>query len=225
MDSNNVEKIVSYILAPLGVIAILVNLFFIKGFSVSDGLDALKDLAGLTVAFVVVLMALKAFKGPKKLRSFYKKVHEKIEHWATDNVYLIEKSEIKGYDGDAYFMICDLSSFADVSAAESNKQKGVFLYFPAQKDFEKDKHIVFRINKSLFLSRYKDDFETVMPFILNKISDKISIVFKDLNLMPEVNKSEMKVKVRFQEIAETDENAQRIIDIIEFTKTLILAMA
>lgn len=225
MDSNNIEKIVSYILAPLGLIAIIVNLFFIKGFSVTDGLDALKDVAGLTVAFVVVLMALKAFKGPKRLRSLYKKVQEKLDLWAADNVFLIEKSEIKGYNGDAYFMICDLSSFADFTAAESKKQKGAFLYFPSQEDFQKEMHIEIKINKSIFLSKHKDDFESVMPFILGKISDKISIVFKDLNLKTTIDKQNMKVKISFKEMAETDANAQRIIDIVEFAKTLILAMA
>ena len=225
MDSNNVEKIVSYILAPLGVIAIVINLFFVKGFSVTDGLDALKDLAGLTVAFVVVLMALKVFKGPKKVHSFYEKVHEKLEHWANDNLFLIYKTDLKGYNGEVFNMLCDLSSFADVTASTSTKQKGVFLYFPAQEDFEKEKHMIFKINKSLFLSKYKDDFDTVMPFILNKISDKISIVFKDLDVKPEVIKSDMKVKISFPKLVESEDSAQRIIDVIEFTKTLVLAMA
>ena len=225
MDINKFEKVVSYILAPIGVLAILINLFFIKGFSVSDGLDALKDLAGLTVAFVVVLLALKALKSKKEIKNFYEKVELNIDKWAKDNVYLICLTDEPRYIGKMYSMICDLSKFAEEEAPISKRQKGAFLYLPCKVEFEKQKHIMFKINKSLFKDRYKENYETIEPFLLAKISDKIQIIFKDINLKTEFNENEKKVTVTFIDIEETDKNVQRIIDVIEFTKTMILALA
>lgn len=225
MDSNKFEKTSSYILGPIGVLAILINLFFIKGFTVSDGLDALKDVAGLTVAFVVVLLALKALKGNITITEFYDKIDRSINNWAKDNRYLVCISDEPRYEGKIYSMICDLSKFSDEEALNSKRLKGSFLYFPSKPEFEKEKYIVFKINKSLFKTRHPENYDVIEPLLLDKISSKILIIFKELNLKTEIIEKEQKIKVTFIDLEETDENVQRIIGVIEFVKTLILALA
>jgi len=46
----------------------------------------------------------------------------------------------------------------------------------------------------------------------------------DINIKTAFSETE-KIDIIFKDMKETDENAQRIIDIIEFSKTMILALA
>lgn len=220
---ENLEKILTAVFGAIGIIAILVNLH-LKGYGSENFLEALKDISGLIVVIAVFLIANRIFKKAKQLKEFYDKVEYRVDKWASDNKYLIRQDRGSTYKGKVYEMICDLSKFGEEEAENSKRRKGAFLYLPSKEIFNKEKKIQIKINKSLFKNKFGDDYEKYQDFIRTNISDKIKYIFNEYKVKTEFSEDE-KIDIIFKEMPETDESAERIIAVIEFTKTMLLALA
>ncbi len=220
---DKLEKILTAVFGSIGTIAIIVNLH-LKGYNGENTLDAVKDISGLVVVVAVFLVANRMFLPTKRLTNFYDKVEYRINKWADENKYLICIDKKSTYNGKVFEMICDLSKFGEEEAEQSKRLKGAFLYFPDKETFNKNKTIQIKINKSLFKSKHVDDSEKYLDFTRTGISDKIKYIFKDYNIKTEFSQSE-KIDIIFKDMPETDENAERVIAIIEFAKTMLLAIA
>jgi hypothetical protein len=229
--NDRLEKILTAIFGGIGTIAIIVNLF-LKGFSLENFLDGLKDIASLIVVIAVFLIASKVFSFNKKKNfNFNEKFEELLLEWAALNKYLIDTSEIsKSKDGKvrAIDMICDHSEILKCNDASfSSSKKGSFLYLPKSEDIESKENskISFKINKSMFKgnSNMFDTYEEKKSDIVEKIALSIKTKFSDLELVVFGNGD--RIEVDFSKLEKEPGNAKRLIDIVEFVKTIFLAIA
>lgn len=221
--NDHLEKILTAVFGAIGTIAIFINLH-LKGYESENILDAIKDIASLVVVVSVFLIASKIFDPFRRVKGLYNKVEQKITSWAEDNKYLISLDTKSTYNGKVYEIICDLAKFGEEEANQSKHLKGAFLYFPVKESFEKEKTFQIKINKSLFKSKYGDDYEKYQDFLLVNISDKIKYIFKDIKIQTKLSEKE-KIDIIFKDMEITDDNIDRLIAIIEFTKTMLLAIA
>jgi hypothetical protein len=227
MGKNNFlknEKSWTILLGGIGCIALTWN--FIN--NPSDWPNILVNFAQIGVAVIVFFMTSNIISRIKGKRvDFITLFDEIIERWAIDNKYLVDSSQMftsqsEKQDTRIIFMIFDLNSFGE-KVAEDSKQKAAFLYLPSRDDSNKHS-IVFKINQQLFSK--VDDFDSQKEIILDKISSRIRERFSEsLKLNTKVLKSELKVQVDFSKMEKTKENAERLKDVVEFVKTMILALA
>jgi hypothetical protein len=235
---ENIEKYLTAIFSALGAIAIIINLHF-KGYSNENLLDAVKDLSGLIVVIAVFLIASKIFSINKnKKYNFNEKFEEYLVEWAGQNKSLIDVTEISKPTGKENVrtidMICDhelMLTCVDVSL--SSGKKGSFLYLPASEDLGDQKKVdsnklSFKINKSMFRknSAVFDQYEEKKSEITQKIAASIMQKFSGIpgfNIYAEGRDD--RIVVNFSGIDHTDENARKLIQVVEFVKTLFLAIA
>lgn len=83
----------------------------------------------------------------------------------------------------------------------------------------------FKINKTLFKMKLGNDYDNQRDFIAGKIADKIALVFKDLNIKTKRSGEPEKIDLVLKDLPETEENAERVIAIVEFVKTMVLALS
>jgi len=236
MESDKIEKIATYVLAPLGVIAILINLFIVKGFTVEGGLDALKDLAGLAVTFTVFFIAIKIFRKGINF-DFVAEFESNLKDWINQNDYLVCDNfdeEGKGKYKKRYcLMIIDHSNLVTAKktakAATINKEKGAFVYLPYKDDDGKIREeFEFRFNERTFERQNIFKTEEGKPdlkAIIEKFSSRIETTFRELNITVKANPSNKTITVYFKEMDHSKENAKKLVDMVEFVKTMVLALA
>jgi hypothetical protein len=154
-----------------------------------------------------------------------------IARWADDNKFLVDSSQMsvsrskdKDKDTRIIYMILDLTTFGEKPAEDyTSKQKGAFLYLPSRNE-SKIHSIEFKINQQLFSKML--DFENQKEIILERICSRLRERFSEsLNINVKILKSELKVQVDFSKMEKTKENAERLKDVVEFVKTMILALA
>ena len=111
--------------------------------------------------------------------------------------------------------------------------KGVFLYT----DYKETEEIVFGLNRSFFIAKRGGEFPK--PFkelkdIANEFKKRITEHFEgkfeyvkksDIGIPIGINKEGTRLNVSIKEIANTKDNAKIAIDMIEYVKTLIIALA
>jgi len=239
---DNLEKILTAIFGALGTIAIIVNLF-IKGWTTENLLDGLVDVAGLIVVIAVFLIASKVFRA--MTYSDFKNMFEKyLDDWVRQNRFLIDEVKTKAGEKEEkefYYMLTKkhhknivfqekpANNFSErVSASDYNK--GVFLYTDARNTEE----IIIGINKSLFLgNEYQDKLEEVALKLKERITDfSDNIEFNKRTNKNQFSDNDIKITdkgkrivISIKDIDKSNENARTLINMLEYIKTLILALA
>ena len=230
---ENLEKILTAIFGGIGTIAIFINLH-IKGYSSENMLDAIKDISGLIVVIAVFLVANKVFS-LSRLRNkldFNLKFEEYLIEWANNNKSLIDISKIdeeKGKDKKRIIkMICNHEDFVKGTRYASEiSDKGAFMYLPLKEDLGSDKNqmIQFKINKGMFQHKKEFNYEQERNIILEHIANRINFEFKSEGIKATKSSESEKVDVDFSGLEKTTENAKKLIAVVEFVKTLFLAIA
>jgi len=229
---DNLEKILTAVFGALGTTAIVINLF-IKGWSIENLLDGLVDIAGLIVVIAVFLIASKIFR--KSKQSDFRSVFEKhLKDWITQNKYLIDNINEEGkgkYEKRYCSMMIDHSNIVTqkipAQSATPNKEKGAFVYLPYKDDSDNWKNeFEFRFNKRTFSRQenYKTkDGEVDLKAITELISKGINDNFPEIGITAKPYAET--IKVSFEGMAQTEENAKKLVDMVEYVKTMVLAIA
>jgi hypothetical protein len=106
-------------------------------------------------------------------------------------------------------------------------RKGSFLYLPKSEILGKGEgnKFYFKINKSMFKGNNTifENYEVKKNEITEKIAQSIRFEFKDTRI--EAISYGEKIEIDFSRLEHTDKNARRLIDVVEFAKTLFLAIA
>jgi hypothetical protein len=221
------ETFWTVLLGTLGCFALLWNLIH----NPSDWPNILVNFAQIGVAVIVFFLANSIFKSLKGKKDDFNSIFENcIETWSADNKYLIDSSKMnesrsKKTDTRILYMILDLSTFGEKPAADYNaRDKGAFLYLPSKDDENRSHKILFKINQQLF-SKIQD-YENNKQVILNGIASRIRERFSEnMNLKVDSIPSEEKVSIDFTNMEPTKENAERLKGVVEFVKTMVLALA
>ena len=228
--NDELEKILTALFGLIGMVAIMINLH-LKGYGIENWLDAIKDIASLVVVIAVFLVANNIFKKLKVQKEDFNSIFENyITTWAADNKDLIDASKMfesqsSINDTRILYMILDLSKFGEKPAeAYNSRSKGAFLYLPSKDISEKKEKIYFKINQQLFSK--SSNYENEKRDILDKIAIRINERFREsLKVTAKVILSEEKVEVDFSKMDQTKETALRLKDLVEYVKTIILALA
>lgn len=240
---DNLEKYLTAIFGTIGSLAIIINLF-IKGWSTENIMDGLVNLAGLLVTIVVFLIAMKTVS--RLNYSNFKKTFEGyLQEWIDQNRYLIDEVKRKaGKENKEFYYMLTKPHHNNVVLQEKIAtdfpikegfawHKGVFLYT----DFKETEEITIGLNKSFFIA--KRGGELPKPFkelkdIANEFGERIKEHFEDK--FEYANKSDRGIPIKISEdgtrlyisikkIANTKDNAKIAIDMMEYIKTLIIALA
>ena len=240
---ENLEKILTAVFGVIGSLAIIINLF-IKGWTNENILDGLVDFAGLIVTIIVFLVA---FRTMTRLNySGFKKEFEKyLQEWIDQNRYLIDEVKRKaGKENKEFYYMLTKPHHNNVVLQEKIAtdfpikegfvwHKGVFLYT----DFKETEEITIGLNKSFFIS--KRGGELPKPFKeLKDIANEFKIRIKEHfdGKFEYINKSDSEIPIEItdkgnrlhisiKKIANTKDNAKIAIDMMEYIKTLIIALA
>lgn len=228
-DTDKLEQTLTAIFGALGMFAILINLH-LKGYEATNILDTIKDVAGLVVVITVFLVANKMFRRGEK-PNFNKMFEDALKVWIAQNEYLMSFSDGtgKGKDAKRYCaMVIDHANFVTekklASEAAKNTEKATFVRLPE----EDKKELDFRFNEKTFERQetYKKDNKDVdLGAILEQFSARINKTFGDAAIKARTDKDSKAVIVSFQGIEETEENAHKLVAIVEFVKTMVLALA
>ena len=240
---ESLEKYLTAIFGIVGTIAIITNLF-IKGWTTENILDGLKDLAGLLVTIIVFIIAMKTMK--KLSYSNFKSAFEEYLHeWVSQNKYLIDdKKRKEGKENKEFYFMLTKAHHNNVVLQEKEAyefpinegtiyHKGVFIYT----DYNETEEITIGLNKSFFISKRGDELPKPFLEILDIATQfKERIIEHFQKRFEYVNKSDSGIPIRItdngkrihisiKKIANTKENAKIAIDMIEYIKTLIIALA
>jgi len=233
--NDDLEKILTAVFGIVGIIAIFINLH-IKGYVAENWFDAIKDIAGLIVVIAVFLVANKLFKKGEKF-DFAKLFEQHLKDWINQNDYLVCENfdeEGKGKFNKRYCsMVIDHSNIVTrkkyAKDATPNKEKGAFVYLPYNDETGKLRNeFEFRFNERTFDRQaiYKTDTgEVNLKSILEQFAMRIDDNFKNLEISSKVNPSNKTITVSFEKMEQTEVNAKKLIDLVEFVKTLTLALA
>ncbi len=233
--NDQLEKILTAVFGGIGTLAIFINLH-LKGYQSENILDAVKDIAGLIVVIAVFLVANKLFRKGEKF-DFVKQFENHLKNWIAQNDYLVCENfdeEGKGKFSKRYCsMVIDHSNIVTrrkyAKDATPNKEKGAFVYLPFKDETGKIRNeFEFRFNERTFDRQniYRTDIgEVNLKAILEQFAIRIDDNFKNLGISVKVNPSNKTVTVSFENMERSEENAKRLIDLVEFVKTLILALA
>lgn len=228
------EKKYSVLFGVIGIIAILINLS-VKGFELENILDATKDMASLIVVIIVFLMANRLL-GRKKNNDFLSVFEEHLKDWAEQNKYLIDTKSIDNEMGKglvkkrAYKMVLDHSNFITPKGVVSGlgeRDKGAFLYLPPKENMtDRKEEIEFKINSSTFTrqDKYIKDGKPNLKEIIASFSQRINEEFGNINISSTAH-GEDRIIISLDKIEHTSESAEKLVQLVEFVKTMILALA
>jgi len=228
----NKEDILALIAAIIAVAAILINVN-IKGVTPENIFDALKDLSGLIINIIVLLIALKIYK-KQDYGKFKEKFEEYLQDWVFQNEYLIDSNKkIYGQNENKqfYYMLSKpnhknlvfkeklASNFPDTGGQLN--PKGAFLYT----DTNNKEEIIFGLNQSFFKSKAGEDLPVAIEEIADKIIERIDDNFSEIGLECSKSNDSRRITVSLKNMEKTEKNAKILIDLVEFVKSMILAIA
>jgi len=226
---DDLEKKLTAVFGFVAILAVLLNLH-VEGYAIGSILNAAKDIASLIVVIAVFIVANKIFKKDTDV-NFSKLFEDYLKEWISQNDYLISE-EFDG-DGKGKFakrfcsMVIDHSNFVTQKKlardASHNKEKATFVRLPSegQNQFE------FRFNERTFERQevYKKDEKVDLGAIVDQFAKRINDKFGDLAISVKADKSNKAIIVSFDGIEPTKDNARKLIDIVEFVKTMVMALA
>jgi hypothetical protein len=233
--NDNLEKLLTALFGSIGIIAIFINLH-LKGYQSENVLDAIKDIAGLIVVIAVFLLANKLFRKSEKF-DFVKIFELYLKDWIEQNDFLVCENfdeEGKGKYSKRYCsMLIDHSNIVTrkkyAKDAVPNKEKGAFVYLPYKDESGKLRNeFEFRFNERTFERQtiYKTHTgEVDLKAILEQFAMRIDDNFKGIGISSKANPSNKTISVSFDAMVQNEENAKKLIDLVEFVKTLSLALA
>lgn len=235
------EKVVTAVLGLIGTIAIFWNLS-IKGINLSNSLDATKDFAGLVVVLIVFIMTSKLFRR-NQIKNFAKVLEGKLDDWIDLNKYLVCKNEGKAIEDSqvqdvskkpdrlakkSIMMVKDHSRFVSQEAtaeAANTQEKVIFLYLSPLKE----KKLDFRFNPTVFAAKNYEISKVITMFhgCLEKSYSSNPSNENGFRISISKDNTDKSIVVSFdnKEFEETEENARKLVEIVEFVKTMILALA
>ena len=235
MDKREkVESYLSFFAALIAISAILINLS-VKGLITENIIDAVKEIFALIVTIIVLLLALRISRKMGH-KNFLSKFEELLGDWAKQNIYLIDSEKAKkarGKEGKrSYFMLLDHSNVfnAEKPASEfSDGQKGAFLYLPStlqlkeiQNNPDSEFSIYFQLNNTTFKRQTKfKNLNEISNVLAKRINDQFS---NELNVEASVKGSE-KILINLSNMEKTEKNAELLINMVDYVKTMILALA
>ena len=231
---DRLEKSMTAIFGAIGTIAVVMNLF-VKGLTTENLLDALKDIAGLIVVIAVFLIANKMFRKGTKL-DFNIVFKQHLKDWINQNDYLVCENfdeEGKGKYKKSYCsMMIDHSNLVTrkklAKDAAPRTEKAAFVYLPyLDAQGNKKDEFEFRFNEKTFLRQdnFKVNGEADLDEILPKFASRINDNFKSLNIHAKPNPSNKTITVFFDDMERSEENARKLVEMVEFVKTMVLALA
>lgn len=226
------ETFWAVLLGTLGCFALLWNLIS----NPKDWPNILVNFAQIGVVVIVFFLTNNIVQRLIKKRSigFNEKFEQYLEDWAALNKYLIDTSEIKVPKGNdrkrSIQMICNHANILDCNdASNTSSRKGSFVYLPKCNELGKNQDsdgntIEFKINKAMFEKNNEifNDYENRKNEIVKNIAKAIKIKFSDTEITAEGKDD--RILVGFTKLEKTDDNAKKLIDIVEFVKTLFLAV-
>lgn len=235
------EHKVEILFAIIGTAAILANLF-VKGIGLENFLDATGDIVGFLVTIVVFVLAKNVYQNMTH-GDFVGRFEALIKEWAEKNSYLVDNQPPteKGQEGKrAYFMLIDPSNLvtAEILAKDSSKKKGAFVYLPTRKQLEglesdqngKPLTIEFSLNKGTFLTKRGSNeiMDEDVPVIAAQITRRINATYSDsLSIKAKIKDGYPTVIVL--PIADmptrSEETARLLVEVVDFVKSLILALS
>jgi hypothetical protein len=244
--SERREKIVKRVevaCAVVGVAVILTNLL-VKGVTLENALDATKDIVGFLVTIAVFVVAMEVYRKMTH-KDFVGRFEALLKEWAHRNRFLINEKSAeteRGKQGKrSYDMVVDPSSavLAEKAASETRKLKGAFLYLPSREQMERlvsgrksgtdDLSIEFRLNESTFITRRgSDEFtDRELELLAGRFAQRISDEFgATIQVSAEVSDTDKRViVVDLKDIPRTEEAARRLVDMVDFVKTMVLALS
>lgn len=232
---DDVEKYLTAVFGSVGIIAILINLYLKGGGSINI-LDAIKDISGMIVVVAVFLITNRIFRKGDKL-DFAHMFELRLREWVRESDYLITDltdGEGKGkYKKRFCSMVIDHSNMVTkgkkANDATPNKEKGAFVYLPYEDDDGKMKNeFEFRFNERTFDRQtiYKTaDGRVQLGDILKQIASRIDDNYSSLGIQTKANPSNKTVIVSYYNMRQTEDNAAKLIGLVEYVKTLVLALA
>jgi hypothetical protein len=230
--NDSLEKILTAIFGGLGVIAILINLH-LKRYGIQNLMDSLKDMAGLVVVLAVFIITNKFYKRNKF--DFTKAFEENLRELIKRNDYLISDENLD-HDGKGNLkkrycsMVIDHSNIVTgMKKARSSTAKGAFVYLPYLDQLGNLKNeFDFRFNISTFQRQeiYKTPEGKVnLKSIIEQIAKRIDENFGDINIVVTPKPSQDTIIVSFENMQKNEHNARKLVEIVDFVKTLVLALA
>jgi hypothetical protein len=241
--NEDLEKLLTGIFSIVGLLAIIIKLF-ITGWTNENVLDALINLAGLVVTIIVFLVAFQAMRR-LDYASFKREFEKNLQEWINQNEYLIDKEKIQaGKENKRFYYILSKAHHNNVVLQEKTAHefpikdgfywhKGVFLYT----DYKDKEEIIIGLNRSFFISKRGGDlpkpFNSLMDIAENfklRIKEHFQGKFDydkkvDNGLPIEITDEGTRLHISINKIANTKDNAKTAIDMLEYIKTLIIALA
>lgn len=228
-DNDDLEKKLTVVFGVVAALAILFKLH-LNGYGTADLLDAIKDLSGLIVVIAVFLVANKLFRRDKDF-NFNAAFESHLKEWIQRNDYLVSE-EFDG-EGQGKFatrfcsMVIDHSNLVTQKKkardAAHNKEKATFVRLPSGDN----QHFEFRFNERTFERQqvYRKGESVDLSAILEQFRMRIEEAFRDLSVDVSLDKQAKAIKVSFQRMEQTADNARRLVYVVEFVKTMVLALA
>ena len=107
--------------------------------------------------------------------------------------------------------------------ASQNKEKATFVRLPS----EGKNQFEFRFNERTFERQqaYRKDDKVDLGAIIDQFSKRIYDTFGDMVINAKSDKANKAIIVSFEGIEPTQDNARKLIDIVEFVKTMVMALA
>jgi len=233
--NDYLEKILTAVFGVIGITAVIIKLY-INGLTLDNGLDAMKDLAGLVVVIAVFLVANRIFSLTKLKKFDFTNAFEKyLKEWVSRNEYLVCEAfeeEGKGKFSKRYCsMMIDHSNLITrvkkASEASPNRERGAFVYLPYTDENGVQKNeFEFRFNPRSFERQtlYRNtDGSVDLKRIVQEFKKRIEDSFPNLGFS--VKASDKIIIVSFEEMEQSDKNARALVDVVEFVKTMVLALS
>ena len=244
---DNVEQRLTIIFAVISIAALLVNLVFFEGVSWSGLLSSIESLSGLFITVVVFFVASRIASN-MGYKDFKKVFDDYLKEWAHQNRFLVD--EVKSVGGkenkEFYFMLTKAHhpNFLEPNAKPAIEferkvgaaiyNKGAFIY----SDYKDEEVITFGLNRSFFIGERGGAFpygftdllqiaEGIKAGIKRQFDDRISFMENTANqeLIIDINPKGTRLTLSLKNLANTQENAKLLIDVVEYVKTAILAIA
>ena len=231
---DNLEKSLTAVFGALGTIAIVINLF-LKGWTPENLLDGMIDIAGLVVVIAVFLIANKLFRRDVK-HDFPALFEQYLKDWINQNNYLVDDNFDEEGKGKYKKRFCNMmidhtnivTQYKIVKDAAARTEKAAFVYLPYLNENGKLKEeFEFRFNERTFERQeyYKENGTIKLEKILNDFTRAINANFNYLQIRAKANPSSKTVTVYFDEMERIEHNAKLLVDMVEYVKTMVLAIA
>lgn len=227
---NNPDNIAS-LLGFVGVVAILISLF-LRGVTVNNTLDAVKDIMGLSISVGIYWLANRIYKAKRPKLQFHELFENKLQMWADKNKYLIDPSLKEDKYYRVYKMVVDHKRLISRKLAtnEDANKKANFIKLPLIKQEKGYNEIRFYLSNSPNVY-VKSDTGITIKQIIESMTDNIRDEFKDsiagTSFCCDPSKYEIIVDITNidKTAANQEQTIEKLMDLVDYVKILYLAQA